>query len=125
VAPPQLSWVLIVDDDEGIRDALSETLSDEGFPVATAANGQEAIDWLRERRPPSCVVLLDLMMPVMDGAGFLRAKQADPVLSAIPVLVVTAAGPALRVDRTPDVKDAISKPFELPHLMAAICASVV
>jgi len=117
---PRLSWVLIVDDDADIRDALSEILVDEGFPTATAANGREAIHWLQEQRPQSCVVLLDLMMPVMDGAGFLRAKQADRALRAIPVVIVSAAGAAFRFDRTPDVKETIAKPIEMPRLMAAL-----
>jgi CheY-like chemotaxis protein len=117
--------VLLVDDDEGIRDALSETLSEEGFSVVTAANGREAIHWLQAQRPQSCVVLLDLMMPVMDGAEFLRAKQADAALCKLPVVIVTAAGTAFRVDRTPDVKETISKPIELPDLMAAIDSCLV
>lgn len=112
--------MLLVDDDEGIRDALSETLSEEGFSVATAANGREAILWLQERRPQSCVVLLDLMMPIMDGSEFLRAKQADAALCEIPVVILTAAGARFRVDGSPDIKDTVSKPIELPHLMAAI-----
>jgi two-component system, chemotaxis family, chemotaxis protein CheY len=78
------------------------------------------MEWLREQRPASCAVLLDLMMPVMDGAHFLRAKQADAALRAIPVLVVTAAGTTFRFDRTPDVKDTIWKPIEVPRLLAAI-----
>lgn len=123
--PPPLRSVLIVDDDEGIRDALGEMLRDEGFSVATAANGREAIRWLQEQRPAACVVLLDLMMPVMDGAQFLRAKQADLELRTIPVVIVTAAGAAFRVDPTPDIRDTISKPIDLPDLMAAIesCAA--
>jgi CheY-like chemotaxis protein len=123
--PPPLRSVLIVDDDEGIRDALGEMLRDEGFSVATAANGREGILWLQAQRPQACVVLLDLMMPVMDGAQFLRAKQADVGLRTIPVVIVTAAGAAFRVDPTPDIRDTISKPIDLPGLMAAIesCAA--
>ena len=60
------------------------------------------------------------MMPVMDGAEFLRAKQTDGALRAIPVVIVTAAGPGFRVDPTPDIRDTISKPIELSHLMAAL-----
>jgi two-component system, chemotaxis family, chemotaxis protein CheY len=118
--PVQPSWVLIVDDDPAIREALGEMLRDEGFSVATAEDGRAAMEWLREQRPASCAVLLDLMMPVMDGAHFLRAKQADAALRAIPVLVVTAAGTTFRFDRTPDVKDTIWKPIEVPRLLAAI-----
>lgn len=112
--------VLLVDDDEGIRDALGEMLRDEGFRVVTAENGRKAIQWLQEHRPTSCVVLLDLMMPVMDGNEFLRAKQRDVSLSAIPVLVITAAGTRFCVDQTPDIKEFIDKPIAVPQLMAAL-----
>jgi len=114
---------LIVDDDEGIRDALGEILRDEGFPVATAANGEEAMTWLRQERPRSCIVLLDLMMPVMDGDEFLRRKRLDPELEALPVIIITASGRP--VDPTPGIRAYIQKPIEMPVLMAALeaCAS--
>jgi CheY-like chemotaxis protein len=118
--PLQSPSILLVDDDEAIRDSLGEFLREQGFSVATAANGSDAIRWLHERRPPSCVVLLDLMMPVMDGNEFLCAKQADAALSTIPVVIITAAGRSPETVRTPDIKDYVSKPFELPRLIAAI-----
>lgn len=111
--------ILLVDDDEGIREALSETLSDEGFSVATAANGREAMRWLHEQRPSSCVILLDLMMPVMDGNEFLRVKQDDEALAGIPVVIITASA-GLVAERTADIKDLIVKPIELPQLLAAL-----
>jgi len=112
--------ILIVDDDADIREGLSELLSDEGFDVATVSNGQAAIDLLRDRRPKSCVILLDLMMPVMDGRTFLRAKQSDPDLSTLPVVIITA-GPT-EFDETPDIRGCITKPIDLPHLFAALAA---
>ena len=117
--------ILLVDDDEAIRDSLSEYLREEGFLVATAENGQDAMQWLRDHRPIPCVVLLDLMMPVMDGGEFLRAKRNDPGLSPIPVVIITAAGAPFRIDLSPDIKDFIQKPIVLPRLMAALeaCAS--
>jgi CheY-like chemotaxis protein len=115
--------ILIVDDDADIRDGLSELLSDEGFEVATASNGQAAMDWLRYRRPESCVILLDLMMPVMDGRTFLRAKQSDPALSMLPVVIITAGPPEF--DQTPDVRGCITKPIDLPILFNALAACSV
>ena len=115
-APP----VLLVDDDVDIRDALGELLRDEGFSVVTAPNGQEAMLWLAERRPPACVVLLDLMMPVMNGTEFLQKKQGDPAISTHPVIIVTASIAALQIGRTPDVKACISKPIEMDQLLAAL-----
>jgi serine/threonine-protein kinase len=82
--------VLIVDDEPATRQAMALALEAEGYRVTEAANGREALDALRcEPRP--CLILLDLMMPVMDGWQFLRERMADPALAAIPVIVVSAA----------------------------------
>ena len=81
----------MVDDDRDIRDALCELLEDEGYRAVSASNGQEALVYLNSREPP-CVILLDLMMPVMDGWEFRRRQQSDPRWSQIPVVVITAAG---------------------------------
>jgi CheY-like chemotaxis protein len=113
--------ILLVDDDEDIRDALGELLRDEGFSVATAQNGLEAINWLRESPSVSCVVLLDLMMPVMDGNEFLRVKQADPALSPLPVVVISASKGRLSLDM-PGVVAVVAKPIEIPLLMAALAS---
>jgi CheY-like chemotaxis protein len=85
--------ILVVDDDHAIRESLSELLEDEGYHVAKATNGQEALEVLARVGPP-CVILLDLMMPVMDGYEFMGRKTADPALASIPVVVITAAGVA-------------------------------
>jgi CheY-like chemotaxis protein len=112
--------ILLVDDDADIREALSETLRDEGFVVSTAGNGQEAICWLRDQRPASCVILLDLMMPVMDGSAFLREKRADPALVGFPVVLVTASAAVPQAQWTPDVRACLGKPIEMERLLAAI-----
>jgi CheY-like chemotaxis protein len=110
----------LIDDDEGIRDALGELLRDEGFAVETAANGLEALLWLTKSRPASCVLLLDLMMPVMDGGEFLVRKQEDPIVSPYPVVIITASASTTAFSRTPDIKACLSKPIEMPDLMAAL-----
>ena len=83
--------VLVVDDDASIRESLADLLGDEGYRVATAANGAEALSLLR---PPArlrpCVILLDLMMPVMNGQEFYAEQQRDPALAVIPVVVISA-----------------------------------
>ena len=114
--------ILLVDDDEGIREALTETLVDEGFSVQAARNGLEAVDWLRKHAEIPYVVLLDLMMPVMDGRAFLRYRQDDPVLSKVPVVVISADDGYAKVAQTHQVNDCIPKPIELPRLLAAIQA---
>ena len=82
--------VLIVDDDDAIRFVLRQLLSDEGWQVACAANGEEAFERLRETAPLPCVILLDLMMPVMDGWTFRSMQLEDPGLAHVPVVVMTA-----------------------------------
>ena len=82
--------VLIVEDDPDIRLLFSTALTARGYQVATAGNGNEALTALESGRLPSAI-LADLHMPVMDGWKFLSALHADPRLSAIPVVVVTAA----------------------------------
>jgi CheY-like chemotaxis protein len=88
VSPPR---VLVIDDDPSICSALSEVLQEEGFEVASATNGRAALDLLRDGPAPSAI-LLDLMMPVMDGWDFRQVQLQDPGLRDIPVVVVTAAG---------------------------------
>jgi CheY-like chemotaxis protein len=85
--------VLVVDDDKAIRESLAELIEEEGYAVITATNGRDALAKLRAdppRRP--CLILLDLMMPVMNGPEFYREQQNDPDLSSIPVVVISADG---------------------------------
>jgi CheY-like chemotaxis protein len=111
--------VLIVDDDAAIRDALTTLLKDEGYYVATASNGVEALDTLRRGLRP-CAILLDLMMPVMDGWDFRAVQRQDPVLSQIPVIVVTAAG--FRTDTIVDQFGAVECVHKPPPPVALIDA---
>jgi CheY-like chemotaxis protein len=83
--------VLIVDDDGAFRTALKELLETEGYTVTLAANGRAALNRLREGLRPGAV-LLDLMMPVMDGWDFRAQQLLDPTLKDIPVFILTAAG---------------------------------
>lgn len=81
--------VLVVEDDRDIRESLKLVLEMEGFHVAAATNGREALEML-ERLDRPCVILLDLMMPVMNGWEFLHQMQTDTVIATIPVVVVSA-----------------------------------
>ncbi|HXU03535.1 MAG TPA: response regulator [Polyangia bacterium] len=89
--PSSSRAVLVVEDDQAISTSLSEALREEGFAVTTAGNGRDALELLRAGQPPSAIIL-DLMMPVMDGWDFRHAQLHDPALKDIPVVVVTAAG---------------------------------
>lgn len=109
--------ILVVDDDNDIRSTLCEYLEDEGYAVGAAANGQDALEFLREH-PTTAVVLLDLMMPVMDGYQFRIEQKSDPAIASIPVVVMTARG---AVDRTEiDVDQVLAKPLELTKLRDAL-----
>lgn len=81
--------ILLVDDDPAIRAAFTDLLEEEGFSVLTAAHGADALCLLR-RMPPPRLIVLDLMMPVLDGWGFLEAQRQDLVLSSIPVVILSA-----------------------------------
>lgn len=81
--------VLVVEDDRDIRESLEDVLTAEGYRVVTAENGRQGLDRLREETDP-CIILLDLMMPVMSGGEFLAELRANDVLATIPVVVVSA-----------------------------------
>jgi CheY-like chemotaxis protein len=83
--------VLVVDDDEDLRRTVTMVLAEEGYQVREAANGAEALLLLHDGPLPD-VILLDLMMPVMNGEQFRRAQSADPAIAEVPVVVMTAAG---------------------------------
>lgn len=103
--------LLIVDDDRSIREALRTALEDEGFTVAVAANGAEALAKIEERRPR--LVLLDLMMPIVDGWEVLDRVRADPSLDDVRVCVCTAV-PELVSPRADFI---LRKPFSVKAVM--------
>jgi CheY-like chemotaxis protein len=82
--------ILVVDDDRDIRDSLIETLEDHGYRAAGASNGVEALSVLRTSPERPCLILLDLMMPIMDGQGFREEQLKNPVWADIPVVVISA-----------------------------------
>jgi CheY-like chemotaxis protein len=84
--------ILVVEDDKDLRDSLCEALELEGYQVVCVENGQAALRYLATGSRP-CLILLDLMMPVMDGWTFRKELLKDPSLAAIPVIVMTAATP--------------------------------
>ena len=116
--------VLIVDDDESIRDALADVLGDEGFEVLSAPNGQAALDLLSGRAVD--VIVLDVLMPVMDGLAFLVARAGIAGVVSIPVILVTATpeDDVRRDLRGQDVKlPLLRKPFTSDVLIAMVRAA--
>jgi two-component system chemotaxis response regulator CheY len=109
--------VLVVDDDKGIREFVRTVLSDEGYDVAEATDGQQALDRVAQRRPD--VILLDMRMPVMDGWEFARTYREQPGPHA-PIVIVTAA-----LDVAKDAKEIgadgfLAKPFQLDDLLQLV-----
>jgi CheY-like chemotaxis protein len=92
-------WLLLVDDDDGIRDALCELLTAEGLAVEAASDGAAALKRLANAESLPSVILLDLMMPVMDGFAFRSVQLSEPRLADIPVLVFTTGTIDDRVHR--------------------------
>jgi CheY-like chemotaxis protein len=82
--------VVVVEDDELIRDSLLEVLEDHGYEAIGASDGREALDKLAALDGPPCLIVLDLMMPGMDGREFRRLQLEDPALKSIPVVVISA-----------------------------------
>jgi CheY-like chemotaxis protein len=82
--------ILIVEDDQSIRETMIEMLQSEGYNTYSAINGKDALNLLRDEIPKPCLVLLDMMMPIMNGREFLDEMMKDSVLAPIPVLIVSA-----------------------------------
>ncbi len=116
--------VLIVDDDELTRDALRFVLEEEGFSVATAANGREALNYLRRTGHPH-LVLLDLMMPVMNGWEFRTQQKRDPDLTGIPVVVASAAGNIQEEVSLIGAEGCLQKPIDADKLVEVVRAYCV
>lgn len=114
--------LLVVEDDEDIRSSLVQVLEEEGYEVASAQNGRVALTALSEpdRRLPH-LILLDLMMPVLDGSGFMEEQARAPELAKIPVLILSASGAAQTMPRPPNLSTSLlKKPFTLERLLTAV-----
>jgi DNA-binding response OmpR family regulator len=109
--------VLVVDDDEDIRGVVAEIMDAEGFHVLQAANGAEALS--TARRTPPDLIILDLMMPVMDGWEFSRRQRLDRRIARVPVLAVSAGIESLEAHPI-DVDRFLRKPMQLDRLLATV-----
>jgi len=117
-------YVLVVDDDADIRETIETILSNYGLQVKGTRDGSEALAVLRSGRPHPCVILLDLMMPVMDGFELRARMIADPSLADIPVVVVTGAG-LLADRRSAELGQGthmLRKPFDRTTLLSTVTA---
>ncbi|MFY3744373.1 response regulator [Anaeromyxobacter sp. Red801] len=110
--------ILLVEDDDAIRESVAECLDAEGYAVAMVENGVAGLEWLR-RSPRPHLVVLDLVMPVMNGAQFLETLRADPALRDLPVVLMTAALPSEQLP-VPVADGYLTKPFELDELLETV-----
>jgi CheY-like chemotaxis protein len=116
--------VLIVEDDADLRDMMAQLLMLEGYQTETASNGREALQYLENGDRPD-LILLDLMMPIMDGWEFRRRQMGDPRLSSVPVVVLSALDPSRAVDLNGAAF--LKKPLDFDRLLELVrrfCARV-
>jgi CheY-like chemotaxis protein len=109
--------VLVVDDTEDVREVVITILEAHGFVVASATHGREALERLRGGFAP-CLILLDLMMPVMDGWEFRRAQMDEPALATLPTIVMSGMHDVRHEARRLGVRDILPKPIEVDRLLA-------
>lgn len=110
--------LLIVDDDEDIREVAKLLLEIEGYRVATAADGAEALTQINTSERPA-LILLDLMMPRMDGEQFIRALRASPMAN-IPVVIMSGQNAADDKAKELSAADCLTKPTDLEHLLRTV-----
>jgi two-component system chemotaxis response regulator CheY len=112
--------VLVVEDDIDIREALAEVIEDRNYHAVRADNGEVALQKLRASGTVPCVILLDMMMPVMDGREFLTLQQNDEALKAIPVVLLSAHADAARAAAQLKTAGFLKKPIDLRELLRTI-----
>lgn len=112
--------VLVVDDDPDTREAVRDVLHEDGYVVTLASDGDVALRDLREGRTLPDVILLDLMMPVMDGVAFRAEQLADPALAGIPVAVFSAHARAEEAALALNADAYLEKPLSLDELLVTV-----
>jgi DNA-binding response OmpR family regulator len=110
--------VLVVEDDQDIREGLLDTLTDHGYQSRGAANGRDALDAMRTQHYTPCMILLDIMMPVMDGVAFREEQLRDPELAGIPVVLISAHRDLAEKAKTLKAAAYLVKPLKLKDLLA-------
>lgn len=109
--------ILLVEDDLDVREATTEVLQDAGYKVVSAVHGGEALDYLRRAEELPGLILLDLMMPIMDGWQFRVEQEKDPRLATVPVVVMSAVAAGQEKARPIRPAAYLPKPVELDSLL--------
>jgi DNA-binding response OmpR family regulator len=118
-----MKTIVIVDDEFGLADVLTATLSDIGFRVFSAANGTQGLEVMAEHPPD--LVLLDYMMPLLDGVGVLKAMRANPKLADVPVIMMSAMPETVVRARCQGYVAFLRKPFDFNALLRTVERAVV
>lgn len=109
--------ILVIEDDQDIRESLHDVLGLMGYHVSVASNGREALEKLSLMKEPPCLIFLDLMMPVMDGWEFRSIQQSDPRMSSVPIVVVSADGNVQKKAKDMGAAVLLKKPVDIATLM--------
>jgi CheY-like chemotaxis protein len=117
--PDDSVCVMVVDDDADIRDSIGDILELRGYRVARASNGREALDRLRAGTLP-CVILLDLMMPVLNGWEFREQQTSDEALKSVPVVIISGDGSTDQKAASIGVAEFLRKPLELSAILDVV-----
>jgi CheY-like chemotaxis protein len=112
--------VMVVEDDPDILETIAEVLEDDAYRPVLASNGASALDQLRAAQTKPCVILLDVMMPILDGRGFRARQQEDPELKGIPVVVLSAHADAALAAVEMQAEGFIRKPVDLHNLLDTV-----
>jgi CheY-like chemotaxis protein len=111
--------ILLAEDNSDTRDAIAQVLAVEGYTVVTAVHGRQALDHLHGGLRPS-LILLDLMMPVMDGWEFRRVQLSEPSLAGIPVVLISAHDEVARAGTTLQAAGVVRKPVDIEEMLRTI-----
>jgi CheY-like chemotaxis protein len=117
----RMAQILVVEDDDAIRGLVSDVLRDDGYEVRQATNGVEALEQLRRARPD--LIVLDLMMPVMDGWEFVEECRREPGFGEVPIVVTSASHDLPRTAerlKSLGVRTCLAKPFDIDGLLALV-----
>ena len=112
--------VMIVEDDHDVLESMAEVLEDYDYHVVRAAHGQDALDQLRGDGEKPCVILLDIMMPVMDAFQFRAEQEVDPSISRVPVVILSAHARAQEAAAQMNAAAALEKPVKLDTLLQTV-----
>ena len=119
MAATESNFILLVEDDFMLRASLAALLESEGYRVECAANALDALQRL-ERSPGPSLILLDIMLPYMDGLEFRALQRRTRAIADIPIIVITAVGIKPQVAEELDLRQAFSKPLDRLRLLSAI-----